>query len=421
MIAYLDTNVYISAGYKFSSGKFSTLSSLIAAGDIKVIYSSATQGEVEQHIIKDISGAITKYNRLLRKELLPIIDTTDFGLNEIDENTVIATTKDSFVGFLSSDGVIKIELNPLDAEQLMQSYFNSEAPFETKKPYEFKDAIMINAVRQYQQTTLEQIVVVSSDDGFRKAFEDDNGFVTVKYLGDLIKMCNQQKAEHASIEECINNAVENDDFYDYIHNYFLDFDIDLAYYEEWECDEMQIDSIEAELAYVEFIDGRYLAHVNVVLEVLAEITHRDEDTSYFDKEEQRYLIENYVTWRENHRVESSIIIDCIVDKQDDKYVILESSIFHNRKFCTLDLDESTMQNWDELKTRNHEEPDLVYCSECGRVMGYTVAYTDYDNNPLCEHCMIANEKGDICPTCGRKVPHEYMNSGFCTDCFKAQY
>ena len=68
----------------------------------------------------------------------------------------------------------------------------------------------------------------------------------------------------------------------------------------------------------------------------------------------------------------------------------------------------------------HEEPDLVYCSECGKVMGYTAEYTDYDDNPLCGDCMVTNEKGDICPTCGRKVPHELMNSGFCIDCFRNQ-
>lgn len=420
MIAYLDTNVYISAEYKFSSGKFATLSSLIADGDIKVIYSSATQGEVEQHIIEDISAAVTKYNRLLRKELSPIIGTADFELNKIDEDAAIAAVKGSFVDFLSLDGVTKIELNPLDAERLMQAYFSSKAPFETKKPHEFKDAIMINAVKQYQKKALEQIVVVSDDAGFRKAFEGDNRFITVKYLGDLIKMCNQQKAEYANIEACIIGAVENDDFYDHIHDHFSNFDVDRAYYGEWECNEMQIDSIEAELAYVEFVDSRCLAHIDVVLWVLAEITHRDEDTSYFDREEQRYLIENYVTWRETHRIETSVIIDCTVDKEDDKYVVLDSVIVDDRKFRTLDLDESTMQNWDELETECHEEPDLVYCSECGKVMGYTTEYTDYDDNPLCGDCMVANEKGDICPTCGRKVPHDLMNSGFCIDCFKEQ-
>ncbi len=420
MIAYLDTNVYISAGYKFSSEKFAALSSLISDGDMKVIYSSATQGEVEQHITEDVSAAVTKYNRLLRKELSPIIGVSDFELNIINEDAAIAAVKDSLLRFLSMDGVIKIELNPLDAEQLMQAYFSSEAPFETKKPHEFKDAIMINAVKQYQKNVLERIIVVSDDKGFRKAFEDNPNFIVVKYLGDLIRMCNQRKAEYACIEACIIEAVENDDFYDIIHDHFSNFDVDRAYYGEWECNEMEIDSIEAELAYIEYADEKYLAHVNIVLWIYADIAHRDEDTSFFDREEQRYLIENYVTWRENHRIETSIVIACTIGKEDEEYSVFDSTIVYDQKFHTLDLDESTMQSWDELEAECHEEPDLVYCSECGKVLGYTAEYTDYDDNPLCGDCMISNENGDICPTCGRKVPHEFMNSGFCIDCFKEQ-
>lgn len=420
MIAYLDTNVYIGAGYKFSSEKFATLRSLVTNGDVSIIYSLATQGEVEQHIYNDIRPAVTKYNRVLRKELSALMCTEDFDLNIIDEDHAVSAIIDAFVDFLSLDGVTKIDLNPLDAERLMQAYFALEAPFETKKPHEFKDAIMIKAVKQYQAKVLEQIVIVSDDIGFRKAFEGDDNFITVQYLGDLIKMCNQKKAEYESIEECIISAVENDDFNDCIHEYFSDFDIDRGYYGEWKCNDSQIDLIEAELAYVEFIDGRCLAHIDTVLGVIAEITHRDEDTSYFDREEQRYLIENYVTWREIHRIETSVIIECTVDIVDDEYAVLDSVIVDDRKFRTLDLDEGTMRSWDELETECHKEPDLVYCSECGKVMGYSTEYTDYEDNPLCGDCMVVNEKGDICPSCGRKVPHELMNSGYCIYCLREQ-
>ena len=420
MIAYLDTNVYIGTGYKFSSEKFSTLRSLIASGDVNIIYSSATQGEVEQHINDDIKAAVTKYNRVLRKELSSLMCIENFDLNKIDEVHAVAAVKDTFADFLSLDGVTKIDLNPLDAELLMQAYFALEAPFETKKPHEFKDAIMINAVKQYQKKVLEQIVIVSDDLGFRKAFEGDDNFITVQYLGDLIKMCNQKKAEYESIEACIINAVENNDFYDCMHEHFSNFDIDRGYYSEWECNDNQIDLIESELAYVEFADGKYLAHIDVVLWVVAEITHRDENTSYFDKEEQRYLIENYVTWSETHRIETNVIIECTVGKIDDEYAILDSIIINDRKFRTLDLDEYTMQSWNELETKRHEEPDLIYCSECGKVMGYSTEYTDYNDNPLCGNCMVTNEKGAICPTCGRKIPHELMSSGFCIDCLREQ-
>lgn len=421
MIAYLDTNVYIGAKYQFSNDKFSTLRSLISEGDVRVIYSSATRGEVEQHIRDDIKDGVNQYNRVLRKELLPLMSISQFSLCAVNEEDAARAVFENLSEFFSLDGVEQIDLNPLDAEQLMSDYFQGNLPFESKKPYEFKDAIMINAVKQYQQRVQETIIVVSDDEGFRKAFDGLSSFVTVKYLGDLIKLCRERKDEYSNIEACLRAAVENDEFYDIIQNHFAGFDVDRGYYGEWECEEYEIDSMDAELAYIEYVDGKYRAHIDVVLYLVAEITHRDEDTSYFDREEQRYLIENYVTWREKHRVKMDIVIACSIEKGEaDEYEIADSLVIDNRKFRTLDLDESTMQGWDELETECREEPDLIYCSECGKVLGYSAEYTDYDDNPLCGDCMVSNSRGDICPACGRKIPHEFMISGFCKDCFKAQ-
>ena len=421
MIAYLDTNVYIGAKYQFTNEKFSTLRTLISEGNVKVIYSSATKGEIEQHIRDDIRNGVTQYNRVLRKELLSLMAISEFKLNAVDEEKAISAILENLTEFFSMDGVEQIDLNPLNAEHLMRDYFCGIPPFETKKPHEFKDAIMINAVKQYQQKVQEKIIVVSNDDGFRKAFEDSEDFITIKYLGELIKICQEKKIENAHVEMCLKRALENDELYEIIQNYFEQFDIDRGYYGEWECEEYNIETIETDLAYMECIAGKYQMHIDVVLYIIAEITHRDEDTSYYDKEEGRYLIENFVTWRESHRVEQDIIITCSVEKdENEEYVIVDSEVFDNRKFRTLDLDEYTMQQWDKLETECIEEPDLIYCHECGKVLGYTATYTDYYDNPLCDECMVSNGEGDICPSCGRKIPHEFMNSGFCIECSREQ-
>ena len=150
MIVYLDTNVYIGAKYQFSKDKFSTLRSLIADGMVQIIYSSVTQGEVEQHIRTKVKDGVTSYNRVLRKELPSLIPITKFNLGEIKIEDAVDAVVGGLSEFLSLDGVIKIDLNPLDAEQMMDDYFQCRLPFENKKPYEFKDAIMINAIRNYQ-------------------------------------------------------------------------------------------------------------------------------------------------------------------------------------------------------------------------------------------------------------------------------
>ena len=158
-------------------------------------------------------------------------------------------------------------------------------------------------------------------------------------------------------------------------------------------------------------------HLALSLLIVADITHRDEDTSYYDREEQQYLVENFVKWHEKHQLEMDVVIACSVEKEaDGEYSLDEMAIIDDAMFKTIDLDEDTLVDWDELQTEHREEPDLVYCSECGRVIGRTVEYTDYDDNPICAECMVSNSAGDICPACGRKVPHEFMINGFCIDC-----
>ena len=416
MIFFLDTNVFIAAKYRFASKYFGSLRSLISNGDIQVIYTSATRGEVEHHIREDIKVEVEQYNRMLRKDL-PLL--TSFSKDTLSEVSVEDLSQAIIAGlndFLSLAGVCQIPLNPLDAEQLMADYFQGKPPFESKKPYEFKDAIMINAVKTYQKSINEYIVIVSNDDGFRKAFDGDENFTAVQYLSNALKLYSEQK-EDSDIEAFLAEAVENDDFSECIQSYLGEFDISRDYYSEWECDDHQIEVDEAELLYVERADGKYLVHLALSLSIVADITHRDEDTSYFDREEQQYLVENFVKWREKHQLEMDVVVACSVEKEaDGEYSPDEIAIIDDAMFKTIDLDEDTLVDWDELQTEHREEPDLVYCSECGRVIGRTVEYTDYDDNPICAECMVSNSAGDICPACGRKVPHEFMINGFCIEC-----
>ena len=354
MIVYLDANVYISAKYQFNKEKFATLRTFISDGSVEIIYSSAVIGEVEKHIEEDIKTAVTKYNRLVRKDLLPLTDIEPFDFEQIDPDEAVEAVKNKLQEFLSLDGVSKIELNPIDADELMDAYFRGKPPFETKKPYEFKDAIMINSIKQYQKCVNEPILIVSEDEGFRRAFEDNEAFVPLKFLSDLFKHLRTQQ----QIEECIVDSLCSGIYDEVLKQHFLDFNIDRGYYSEWEYDDVEFNGIELYLEYVDQSGDSYIAYFDVVLYMTAEITHRDEDTSYYDKEEQGYLFENFVTWREHHRVELNVTIDCAVEKTDDGQYQLKSIQFvEDKRFPTIDLDEDTLLDWDDVTEVEPEAPE----------------------------------------------------------------
>lgn len=418
MIVFLDTNVYIGANYIFDSGNLSTLKNLANSGKITVLNTSATIGEVKQHIKDDISAAVKQYNRVLRKEMPVLNGDSVFNLNELDEDQVIDSVTAKLNDFIRISSSEQISLNPLDAEKLLDDYFNKIPPFESKKPNEFKDAIMINAVKQFQSNTKQQICIVSNDKGLRQAFSNNCNYIVFEYLSGFLKHYNQSEEELASISEFISDKIDDCVFDEVIKEYLSDFDIDRGYYGEWNCDSGEIEAISCELLYIEENDKKYIANISIDLDLAIDITYRDEDTSYYDKDEDAYLIENFIHAIEKHRVTINIAMVCEIEKTEEEMTLKDFYVVEDKRHKYINLDENTMFDSEEIENTLHEEPDLEYCSECGSLLGRTQngAYSDYDGNPICINCAVSNSKGDICPMCGRKVPHEYMMSGFCKDC-----
>lgn len=419
MIVYLDTNVYIGAKYIFDKKKFNALRTMVVEGHVKVLYSSATIGEVKQHLEEDVKHGVKTYNDTVKNAVPFFIDDESYRIPEIEVIDAVGYLKKKLDDFLAIDGVESISLNPLNAEELLDNYFNGVVPFETKKPYEFKDAIMINAVKNYQKDCGESICIVSNDKGFRNSFENDQHFILFEFLGYFIGYC-QQKLEEQEQLECTSNAIEEGELNDVIRLYLENLDISRGYYGEWDCEDKTIDDVVCELSYIDRDGEKTVAIVEVEVCLSAEITYRDEDASYYDKEEGRYLIENFITAIEKHKVLMEVFVECNFEKDDDgKLKFIDGAVVEDSKFATIDLDEDTLYDAEEISTHENEEPDLEYCNQCGKVLGWRVSNFDYKGNPLCDACMISDSKGEICPRCGRKIPFALMASGFCQDCARA--
>lgn len=423
MLVFFDTNIYIATKYIFDRQKFAVLRALMEKGKVNVLYTSATEGEVLQHIREDIGEAVRAYNRALKKEAVFLLEHDDFGISKIDAENAIIRVESKFKDFLNLDSVHIISLNPIDAEKLMEDYFNQNPPFESKKPYEFKDAVIINALRQFRDSMDQDICIVSNDEGFRKAFDGDDRFITFERIGDFLHYYQKQEEYYLSLEEFVSEAVLDGEFEDDIREYLENIDISRGYYGEWECEEHHIDDIECELSFIDIKEEGIIAYIDATVDVIAEIRHRDEDGSYYDREEGKYLFEKYVTAIEKHRLSVEITVKCDISEDEDGKVLTGFELVEDDKYPTLDLDDETMIDYEETDPGDEMDPDdigIIYCSECGKMIGKEseAGGFDYEGNPLCEDCMTGNSKGEICPTCGKKYPSEMMISGFCENCFR---
>lgn len=419
MIVYFDTNVYIGAKYKFDSGKLATIKNLVNSGKVTVLYTNATTGEVIKHLEKDVESNVIKYNHAVRTHISALNEDSICEINELKVESIVTSVIDKLMNFQELDGVKEIPLNPLDADKLFEDYFAGNPPFEEQKPYEFKDAIMINAIKNYQKNIGEQICIVSSDEGFRNAFSENNNFVLFEFLSDFLKYCNEIFEEEVKITECVEVAIEDGKFNDVLKEYLDGFDVWIDYYEQWECEDKEINDIFSELRYIEKIEDKIYAVIYSEVEISIDITYRDEDTSYYDKEEDRYLFENYIHSIEKHVVELETKVCCNIDNNSNiKFLLKKFEIVEDNNIRTIDLDYDTRISSEEIYSMLDEEQDIQYCSQCGTRLYKDSGYEDYEGRTVCSSCMKSDDKGEICPECGRKIPHEYMESGFCHNCIK---
>ena len=89
MIVYFDTNVYKAAKYIFDTGKLEAIKKLVKDGEIVVLYTDATIGEVYEHIREDITEQVNKYNKVVRKDLLTLKENGIYDISELDiEETI---------------------------------------------------------------------------------------------------------------------------------------------------------------------------------------------------------------------------------------------------------------------------------------------------------------------------------------------
>ena len=89
---------------------------------------------------------------------------------------------------LESCKAVSIPVNGINIEQVINDYVEGKFPFEASKPAEFKDAIIIQSLLEYQKLNNEQkIYIVTNDKGFRAAL-NNKGNHTCKDINEFLEL-----------------------------------------------------------------------------------------------------------------------------------------------------------------------------------------------------------------------------------------
>jgi PIN domain len=159
---FVDTASYESEGFGFeTSAALISLANAVDDGHVTVLITQITEREIQRRLVSRVSNAVAKIKGLYDLRVLRILDFEPW--KNLDSESA---TKDALAQwdlYRTSLRPIVVEIDKVLPSHIMDAFFESRAPFSSKKPAEFRDAFVLAAVRAWAESQDHQVIVVSAD------------------------------------------------------------------------------------------------------------------------------------------------------------------------------------------------------------------------------------------------------------------
>lgn len=421
---FMDTNIYDGSNYSFGNGLFSKLKEYAGDGLISLRINSVIEGEVKAHIRQRVESAIKNLNKAIKEPALTSFrHLSEYAeiVEKQDPSKWANTCQEEFQKLLNACSIERLTVNGIDVEQIMSDYFNSNPPFETKKPDEFKDAIAVSSVLMdiARLEEDEAYCIISNDNGFGTALkeklreENKENILFFNSLKEYINYMAILDKQAKFLKLYLESEHAHQELSDTVREAVMSIDIDIEDYESdiEEKDIVDVNIIKAIPYIVSIYEENGQAYqAKVAFDISCVITvwysFMDEEHSYYDKEDRMYLWKTMIEKEARYQTDFELVVsfdirDCLPNSDDEmawQDSLAEKSISFNDY---LDMPSKIDLYYDELI-------DEKILRESGPLY-------DYDSNM--DGVIEREHAYSICPDCGTPIGHENDGgNGFCVNC-----
>lgn len=299
-LLFVDTNIFEEKNFQFLTHSLGALKVLIDAGEIRLLITEVTKGEVKSHMRKKSLAAVSQIKAIKKNAMilrnLPGIPAhgifSDIAAKDIEKGL-----QEAFDAFLESDSIETISVDGVLPSYVFERYFSLKPPFaEGEKEKEFADAFVLKALNDLSSDRQHVIHVISNDKDMMRFAAEHPRLIYSSSIDEYIDAVNKSVLiEPAEFAEKALDKVRPD-LMNLIHEKLKDMD-----------DEFKLDGWDSELASVEFHNIE-LVKANLISVDDQECTYdlefnfladtieieKDYNRSPFDHEDNRYpfVLEN---------------------------------------------------------------------------------------------------------------------------------
>lgn len=188
---FLDTNVFESAKFSYTSENMKRLLEKTKNPNIKLKIVDVVKNEVEKRIKSNISDSLEPIDKNKLAIIASSLDLDpDAGKMHII-NQLIDKLKKTFNTFLAVNDIEIISSN-YDLTELTERYFNLRTPFTEQKKHEFPDAIILLTIKRYHNNNPDKTIATISNDNSFKEFAKENNIQNFDKISNALSFLIKQ-------------------------------------------------------------------------------------------------------------------------------------------------------------------------------------------------------------------------------------
>ena len=315
-IIFLDTNVFgRKEKYDFEhSYRNNILSMLKRYSNIEVCLPSIVVEELKKHIKESIDNDQNNIKSIYVKRKLP----HNFYEEALNENL------QKLEDFIKRNNIKVLNCERyLEISDVNRWYFNKEKPFETSKPKEFPDAMIISAIVNYlKENNYENVYIVSEDKGFNESIKSKIDCIIVNKLETILKeFFDFSTFEYRLVEDFIkdNNILKDKNLLEFESANVNDIiNVNIENYHLNSC----------EIIYDQKDNDSLVVKANYNISLVGEIFVFDPYESIYDEDDDEYIYPIYKTTNKLDVRSLEIYIEIFKDKNGNyrNYKIIDKPL-----------------------------------------------------------------------------------------------
>lgn len=390
---FLDTNIFIKMKYDFSKSPLFRLKKYATLGIVNLFTNEIVVREVEANIRTDtaiesahLKNAVKKhcFREVLNMDGYEVL-AKDFREENWDELII-----SSFHKYLSDTDCVVLPNDDIGLNDIFNDYFNMVPPFETReeKKHEFPDAVMIKSIKNYVGNNNITMLVITDDDGWNKAFADNDSITIDKDLKQALTRISSSYGEEEQSAYLEFLAAESSSIIDHINDWLYNTDWDECFKTDISLDVLGIEDFDVESIKLvfdgfEFInDEEACARFKALSAVDIEYEYDNYNYASYDKEDGVYYNVKHGTAKEKHMCPFELTVGILRDGEDmsiGDYEFEDIELSSNTEVSAEVCEDADEPDYDD---EYFAEKTYTTCPDCGKPIGF-----DNDGlNGFCENC-----------------------------------